>query len=75
MKLLLIFWGAICFAVTILTLWECFKFTIDNLTGSDMQKDTFITKINSVSLNDNKVNKAVPLKINSLIVNGEDWIK
>lgn len=40
-----------------------------------MQKDTFITKIYSVDLNENKVNQSVLLNINTLEVNGEDWIE
>ena len=52
-----------CFSITILALWECFEFGADCLTESDMQKDTFITTINSVDLNEKKVNKSVSLNI------------
>ena len=64
-----------CFSITILALWECFEFGADCLTGSDMQKDTFITTINSVDLNEKKVNKSVSLNIETIEVNGEDWMK
>lgn len=42
--------------------------------GTDMQKDTVITDIISVNLNDDKVNKAIKIGIDKLTVNGEDWI-
>lgn len=65
---------AFCFTMTLLALWECFEFGCDYFTKSDMQKDTFITSISSVDLNPKKVNKAIKLKINSVEVNGEDWM-
>ncbi len=43
--------------------------------GTDMQKDTVITDIISVNLNDDKVNKAIKIGIDKLTVNGEDWIQ
>ncbi len=64
-----------CFTMTILVLWECFEFGVDNLVGADMQKDTLITEIRSVDLNDEKVNKAIKIDIDELIVNGENWIQ
>lgn len=66
---------AFCFSATILVLWECFEFGMDNFFGTDMQKDTIITTINSVNLNKKRLNSSVELKVTSLEVNDEDWIK
>lgn len=41
---------AFCFSMTIGVLWEFFEFSADMLLHTDMQKDTFITAIHSVSL-------------------------
>lgn len=41
---------AFCFSMTIGTMWEFFEFGADNILGTDMQKDRFITEINTVSL-------------------------
>lgn len=41
---------AFCFSMTIGVLWEFFEFGADMLLHTDMQKDTFQTVINSVSL-------------------------
>ncbi len=65
--------ASFCFSMTILVLWEFFEFTSDVFFKTDMQKDTFITEINSVDLNDDKINKPVKVEISSLEVNGEDW--
>jgi hypothetical protein len=42
---------AFCFSMTIGVLWEIFEFSMDSLFQLDMQKDTFISQINSVLLN------------------------
>ena len=41
---------AFCFSMTIGVLWEFFEFGADTLLHTDMQKDTFTTLINSVSI-------------------------
>ena len=63
---------AFCFSMTIGVLWEFFEFFIDQNLNMDMQKDTIITSINSVSLNPDGAN--IPYHINNItstIVNGE----
>ena len=65
---------AFCFSMTIGVLWEFFEFGMDMLFHTDMQKDFFVTAINSVSLDPTRSNTPVHLKINELIVNGEDWL-
>ncbi len=67
--------ASICFSVTLLVFWEFFEYGSDMILKTDMQKDTIITEINSVDLNDTILNKSYNLKISSLEVNGEDWIK
>lgn len=41
---------AFCFSMTIGVLWEFVEFGFDTFLGMDMQKDTFVTSISSVSL-------------------------
>ena len=52
---------AFCFSMTIGVLWEFFEFSMDQFTGSDMQKDFFISAVNSVALNPNGLNEVVSL--------------
>lgn len=42
---------AFCFSMTIGVLWEFFEWGVDSLFHSDMQKDTVVHLLNSVSLN------------------------
>ena len=67
--------ASFCFAITILTLWEFFEYGMDTFAKTDMQKDTIINEIHSVGLNEDKKNKVVDVKIESLIINGEDYIE
>lgn len=41
---------AFCFSMTIGVLWEFFEFAADTMLGTDMQKDFFVTAINTVSI-------------------------
>lgn len=41
---------AICFSMTIGALWEFFEFSMDKYFGCDMQKDSYVNRINTVSL-------------------------
>ena len=63
-----------CFSMTIGVLWEFFECGMDLFFGTDMQKDYIITRINSVTLHPDGLNKVISIPINSLVVNGEDWI-
>ena len=65
---------AFCFSMTVGVLWEFFEFSMDWFFGFDMQKDFFITTINTVSLNPDGLNIVEHIPIESLIVNGEDWM-
>ena len=66
--------GALCFTMTLLSVWECFEFGMDKLFDTDMQKDRFVNKINSVELNKDKKNSPEKIDIKTLKVNDEDWI-
>jgi hypothetical protein len=64
---------AFCFSMTIGVLWEFFEFAMDTFVGTDMQKDTYITTIQSVLLNSKNVNVPVKLPIDHVIVNNMPW--
>lgn len=50
-----------CFSMTIGVAWEFFEFGADKFLNTDMQKDTIITKISTVELDDTNSNKSVIL--------------
>ena len=64
---------AFCFSMTIGVLWEFFEFGMDFFLGTDMQKDTWINTIYSVSLNPEGRNVAQHVAVDSVVVNGETW--
>ena len=65
---------AFCFSMTVGVLWEFFEFAADTYLHMDMQKDWIVHEINSVMFNPDGLNVVEHVKIDSLIVNGEDWI-
>ena len=66
---------AFCFSMTVGVLWEFFEFGMDQFFGTDMQKDFLVTTINSVTLNLDGLNNVEHLPIESLVVNGQDWME
>ena len=50
---------AFCFSMTVGVVWEFFEFGMDMIFSTDMQKDTFVNAISSVSLNPDRLNNAV----------------
>ena len=50
---------AFCFSMTIGVLWEFFEYSSDKFFDLDMQKDTVVKKISSVTLNPSGKNKAI----------------
>lgn len=66
---------AFCFSMTVGVLWEFFEFGADQVMGTDMQKDFIVQNINSVSLNPDGLNNVEHVKVESLVVNGEDWME
>ena len=63
-----------CFSMTIGVLWEFFEFGMDMLFATDMQKDYIITQINTVLVHPEGLNKVIHIPVDSLTVNGEDWV-
>lgn len=66
---------AFCFSMTVGVLWEFFEFGMDQVFGTDMQKDFVVTAVNSVLLNPSGRNAVVHEPIKSLVVNGQDWMQ
>lgn len=64
-----------CFSMTTGAVWEIFEYSVDKYFKFDMQKDTVITEITSVVLNENGKNKAETIEIESLVVNDIDYIE
>ena len=63
---------AFCFSMTIGVLWEFFEFAMDHFFHMDMQKDTVINAIYSVSLDPGRSNHVVAVQgIRDVAVNGE----
>ena len=52
---------AFCFSMTVAVMWEFIEFSADQLLGVDMQKDTVIHTINSVSLDPTRTNTVITI--------------
>ena len=65
---------AFCFSMTVGVLWEFFEFSMDQFFGLDMQKDWIVTAINSVKLNPTGANVPIHVDVQSVVINGEQWI-
>ena len=52
---------AFCFSMTIGIIWEFFEYSMDKYFNFDMQKDTYINKVNTVELDPEKDNKVVTI--------------
>ncbi len=64
---------AFCFSMTIGVIWEFFEFGMDWFFGMDMQKDTIIHTIRSVSLDPTMSQKVITISdITAVTVNGQD---
>lgn len=64
---------AFCFSMTIGVLWEFFEFSMDQLLGWDMQKDTIVHAIHTVMLDPTGSQQVVSINgITSTVVNGRD---
>ncbi len=62
---------AFCFSMTIAVCWEFFEYAMDRWFGNDMQKDTWISSINSVALNETGANVPVTVEIGQVNVNDQ----
>lgn len=65
--------AAICMAMTFGVLWEFFEYFMDVFFLTDMQKDTVVKTISSVTLNPEGRNSPVIVAVESVVVNGEPW--
>ena len=64
---------AFCFSMTIGVLWEFFEYGADTYLKLDMQKDRIISRISSVELNSEKINKPITIdNIKSTQINSEN---
>lgn len=72
-KYLILF--GIFFSMTTEVAWEIFEYSSDKLFKQDMQKDTIITEISSIVLNEKEDTKPKTVVVESLVVNGEDYIE
>lgn len=64
---------AFCFSMTIGVIWEIFEFSMDTLYHLDMQKDTVINSIYTVTLDPMRDNNCVALTgINEVMINGKE---
>lgn len=64
---------AFCFSMTIGVFWEFFEFMVDRLFLGDMQKDTIMASISSITLN--PTGRNIPATVNnitSVAVNGQE---
>lgn len=62
-----------CFSMTIGVLWEFAEYGYDKIMKTDAQKDTYIKEIYSVKFDETNSNKIVKKKIDSVVINGEEW--
>ena len=66
---------AFCFSMTVGVIWEFFEFGVDNIFNKDMQKDTVLAVINSVYLDPTNSNHVITVPIETLYVNGQNWVQ
>ena len=64
---------SICYSMFAGVTWEIYEYGVDKIFNQDMQKDTIITEISSVKLNDNGNNISKTIVIDTIILNGEDY--
>lgn len=63
---------AFCFSMTIGVLWEFFEFAMDMIFHMDMQKDTVIHNLYTVTLDPTHSNQIVAIQgVSDVVVNGE----
>lgn len=64
---------AFCFSMTVGVVWEFFEYSMDLMFKTDMQKDTIINSVSSVLFNEEGLNKAITIPIESIVVNSAQW--
>ena len=63
---------AVSLAVLIAVLWEVVEFSADKILSYDMQKDTYVSEINSFLLADQSGEVVSIKKVDSVVVNGQE---
>lgn len=66
--------SAFTFSMTIGVIWEFFEYGMDKFFGTDMQKDTYIDTVTSTMLNPDGHIDPQTVEIESVVVNGQEWI-
>ncbi len=62
-----------CFSMTVAVVWEFFEFGMDMIFFTDMQKDTVINAIHTVTLDTTLTNTTVSINnINEVFINGQE---
>ena len=64
---------AICFAMTVGTVWEFFEFSVDRFFGQDMQKDVIVHSFASVTLGGDGTRPLLIDGITASTINGVDY--
>lgn len=64
-----------CFSMTIGVCWEFFEYGMDQVFHLDMQKDTIINEIHSVTFDPDGLNNIHSMNIESVKVNDVDFVK
>ena len=67
-----------CFSMTIGVIWEFFEYGLDKTLNFDTQKDEYVTKINTVTLDPNQNNNVITIddiKYTIIYYNNQDTIK
>ena len=64
---------AFCFSMTVGVVWEFYEFGADMIFHTDMQKDTYVADLYTVSLDVAKTNTVIPVEnIREVVLRGED---
>lgn len=65
--------ASFCFSMTVGVLWEFYEFGADQLLGRDMQKDTIVHVINSVSLDPTNRNNVMHVRdiVDTIVVHSD----
>lgn len=64
----------LCFVVFLGVLWEFYEYSWDKFLNKDYQKNVIINNVPISTLDENKNTVVKNIRINELVVNGEDWI-
>lgn len=64
---------AFCFSMTVGVMWEFYEFGADMILHTDMQKDTYVSDIYTVTLDEAKTNTVIPMEeIDGVVLRKKD---